>query len=629
MSSLEKFHKKLDESNFDVENEMEINKLLQGVNEELDKRGSKDELKLSEIERQSFALRKSFNFDEGSKSFKGLNWQMEGIQKNDKGEDIPFVWPDISTFDDKDFEHIEKRYKETKNLFAKTEFGLILYFQKPTAFSRHNDFKKQLCSELFELATHYKKKSLEEKHGARYGLHMLRTIKSAMTLAIVSKFADKVEEISKWLSDTHRNWDLNRKDTLRVLLDISRILIDNYKVLKPYFNSQTILEQNLKGMEVKEKSDLWGAIYIVDTSADLDVKAGLKFMDYKLKKAQLYEGLAAEAENTPRQLAAIAFVEKALRIYRELKDEKNIKRLEDRFQEIRGTGIFGTVGQELDKDRVNEVKQKIDKEISGKTSEEILTSVALSPMFSNLETIKTSAEKSLQESISMQLFASTVADKFGNTVANYDGEEEKKQFAFWQTFDFHFQIGIQWLVYYFLESYKAGKIDYSKTVDYLQASWLGEPLERNYNGTIMQIKPLDIIKPPLRLLFEELKKWSDDNKYEINSVTIADSLTLKVEATLRYMCERIGIATFKPKEGGIVMEKNIDDIFADLQDRPDRPTGFAEEDRIFMKFVLSEKMGQNLRNRIAHGLMDVHEYAFENIVVIYSIILRFTKYKFE
>jgi hypothetical protein len=145
--------------------------------------------------------------------------------------------------------------------------------------------------------------------------------------------------------------------------------------------------------------------------------------------------------------------------------------------------------------------------------------------------------------------------------------------------------------------------------------------------------PKDTLIPPLELLFSELNKGLESDSYPPNLISSIDSLTLKIEGLLRFFCERIGFATFKRSRGSdIVMEKNIDELLSSLQHRfggeNKNITNFIEEDRIFIKFYLSEKAGENLRNEIAHGLMLINDYSIYRIPVLISIILKLSKYKF-
>ena len=97
---------------------------------------------------------------------------------------------------------------------------------------------------------------------------------------------------------------------------------------------------------------------------------------------------------------------------------------------------------------------------------------------------------------------------------------------------------------------------------------------------------------------------------------------------LRFLCERLGIATFKPVSQrtttDLVMEKNIDDIFSELS----ATKGFRDDDKYFFKYILTEKSGWNLRHRTAHGLIDCNEYDIMDSIGLLLIILRISSYKF-
>ena len=76
------------------------------------------------------------------------------------------------------------------------------------------------------------------------------------------------------------------------------------------------------------------------------------------------------------------------------------------------------------------------------------------------------------------------------------------------------------------------------------------------------------------------------------------------------------------------MEKLLDDMLSDLQDSPQKQTGFSEYDRLMIKYALTPK-GHNLRNRVAHGLMDLWEYSFVDIVILLYLIIKLSSYKFS
>jgi hypothetical protein len=184
---------------------------------------------------------------------------------------------------------------------------------------------------------------------------------------------------------------------------------------------------------------------------------------------------------------------------------------------------------------------------------------------------------------------------------------------------------------FFIEAYKAGKLNYESVIGYLEKTWFNEPIVRNYHSTTVEIRPLYTLNPSLKRLFSELDLSFQDNSYQCDYVTITDSLTLKIEQLLRNLCEKLDISTFKLRDKGgdkLVMEKSLDDILVDIKHAEDSSTNFNKEGRMFIKFVLAEKAGLNLRNVVAHGLMDISEYSFSNILLLFCILMKLSKYIF-
>jgi hypothetical protein len=132
------------------------------------------------------------------------------------------------------------------------------------------------------------------------------------------------------------------------------------------------------------------------------------------------------------------------------------------------------------------------------------------------------------------------------------------------------------------------------------------------------------------LFFENYESYKDGQPSDFTCC--GDSLVLKVEYLLRWFCFLLGIPTFKDKQqkGGykIKMEKNIDELLNSLKHTEQNPTGFFEDHRILIKYILSHKMGFNLRNNTAHGLLDNDEYSPLNPFLSLILVLKLGTYKF-
>jgi hypothetical protein len=309
--------------------------------------------------------------------------------------------------------------------------------------------------------------------------------------------------------------------------------------------------------------------------------------------------------------------------------------LEKYYSELRGRYRLSEIRQELPKEHVDNMNERILKAVADNNERGIIHHFITSPWYDTIHNIRDRSVELSKQTVLLSMLPTSIMDKFGNTVEVFYTDEEKEKFNFWNSYTFNFQIGTQTMHRFFIEAYKAKKLYYDSVISHLEGTWFNEVIVRNYHGQAVEVKPIDTLKPGLKRLFEELDNFFADNTYQCEFVTIIDSLTLKVEGLLRYFCEKIGIATFKTRQKGsdrLVMEKLLDDLLADIAHepplKPEQKTNFDEEDRILIKYVLAEKAGLNLRNAVAHGLMDVFEYSFEHVVVLFCIIIKLSKYKF-
>ena len=111
-----------------------------------------------------------------------------------------------------------------------------------------------------------------------------------------------------------------------------------------------------------------------------------------------------------------------------------------------------------------------------------------------------------------------------------------------------------------------------------------------------------------------------------NFVLSLDSLTLKIEGIFRDLCQLSGIAvSHQTKDNlgrNIVHEKDINALL--YEDAIKKL--FDEDDLLFFKFLLIEKSGYNLRNKIAHSLMSFQEYDCDYMHLVILALLRLGKY---
>jgi hypothetical protein len=157
MNALEEYWEKLDLSGYGHNDSSKINGEFQEIIGKLVDAELNDVALKADLDLQVFAVRKSFDYvdDEDRGTVKGLSWQTSGVQTLPDGSERPFYWPDVRSYTKQDFEYFEERYRNSKNLYVKSEYGLMVYFGQKTDYSKRNDFKSQLCDELISLAKIY------------------------------------------------------------------------------------------------------------------------------------------------------------------------------------------------------------------------------------------------------------------------------------------------------------------------------------------------------------------------------------------------------------------------------------------------------------------------------------------
>ncbi|WP_270561529.1 DUF4209 domain-containing protein [Bacteroides cellulosilyticus] len=621
-NAYEKYIEKLDTSSYGHNDSYKINDEFQEVIRKLVDAGLNDIVIKADLDRQVFAVRKSFDYvdDEEQGIAKGLSWQASGIKTLQDGTEAPFYWPDVRNYTQEDFEYFEERYKEAKNLYAKTEYGLMVYFGEKTEFAKRNDFKSQLSSELQKLAEKYydeARKGDYQKIG-----YILSTLTMAFKIASSCKLETQLEKAINLLFEIQQNWDIESTNTTYVPLRYSAFMSDNYSIFKKYIDFSKVVSRNDYAIKIIENENSYSAVDALIINDKIKRKINQPIDDSIRKRAELYEKIASQRKN---DMASIHFIELALALYKQLNDEVKTQELEILYSENRGSFPLNQVSTQLPQTYTDAVNKAIEQTINTNNEKGLLDVFANSPWYETDESIR-----SLSETVERGLIDSlplSIIDERGNIIKTYSPDEGK----FWSTYSYYFGFGTMKMFELFKAAVKSGRLTYESTISYLENTWLNESIERNYNGTTKIVIPLDTIKPGIKRIFEEFNNAVKDEKYVCDFVTIIDSLTLKIEGVLRFFIERLGIPTFatrRTKTGSVIMEKLFDDIIADLQNTPEKPIGFEEDHRTLIKYVMSEKIGWNLRNEVAHALLQIEDYTPDKVIVLFCLILKLSKYSF-
>ncbi len=406
MNILEQFYSDLDLNEWDVKQESRINETLQKINKTLLEENLFDLQHFAEVERQAYNFSKSPE--------KRLSFRAAGIRQMEDGSEIPFEWPDIREFKNDDFNYLYNRFKRSKNTFAKTEYGLVLFYSKN---KQDNNFVIELLTALFDLLKTYITKAKSNNDKDHYIIYSGTVLANALHIANNRKDITEVETIYKALIEytfkVHQNWDNTNGSVLRTIVDFTDFAIQYFKDFNQIIQIDKFVEKNWEAAISLSNTYVWGAIYIADVSMKLCRKSGADFKNWLYFKAEQYEKLSAERKDN---FASVSFVEKAMSIYKSLKDESNLARVQREYQKLRTEFHMGEVRQEMPQDETQRIMELIKREVKEKSEEDIVKTLLLTPMIMSLDDIKKWSEDSSKESMLQNMFPVNIQDKFGNTL---------------------------------------------------------------------------------------------------------------------------------------------------------------------------------------------------------------------
>lgn len=497
LNAYEEYVNKLDSSNYGQNDSHIINEEFQEVIRKLVDAGQNNIALKADLDRQVFSVRKSFDNidDENRGTIRGLSWQLAGTQQLTDGSVVPIYWPDVRNYKKEDFEFFEERYKACKNTYAKTEYGLMVYFGQKTDYSRRNEFKIQLCDELIKLANEY---YTQTKAGNISQLSNIQhTLILAFKIASSSKLEPQVKAVIDLMYDIQQNWDIESTNTSYIPLRYSSFMSDNYGIFKDHVDFAKIISRNEYAIELVEKDNLYSAADALIINDKIKQKVGQSIEGSLRQRAGVYEKIAKQRE---RDMACIHFIELALNLYKQLKDEVKSEELEKLYSEKRGSFPLSQVSTPLPKAYTDAVNTFIEQTIESNSEEGLLHEFINSPWYETDDSIRSlseAVEKGFIDSLPL-----AIIDERGNTIKTYSPEDGK----FWSTYSYYFGFGTMKMFELFKAALISGKLSYESTIKYLENSWLNEPIERNYNGGKVTVTPLDTVKPGIKRILTNFKK---------------------------------------------------------------------------------------------------------------------------
>lgn len=583
----------------------QIEKLLRDKRDEHHNNGFLKEAKYCQIEIDTF----NFRTTNDSLSFKLAGTDNEGN---------PFEYPNIRAFQDEDFDYLIERLNNTENLFLKARYSHVLWHSPKKHFQY-----AQAASQSYLDISKILFREIDATDSQRVGDYFVDTIENAILIS--DNLKDK--EILKASKDfmipiVH---DFNYTERVHINTNILYFMIDNNKL----FRREDINGLQQEVYKIAQTKEDFRKIDLLQLGKKVDIKLGNNYLYWDKEIAECYEVMATKREDEAN-LASTLFIQDAIKYYKLAKEENKIKELSERYQYLKENMKLGHFSTKIDVTEVMEIVQKFSEEVSNKNANDIfpifMYNKSILPTYDELE----SKAKEQERNHPMDSIATiSIIDDNGHVSEYISTPEEHKYYNMLRIFSFSLQFSRSILLREIIfKGISNGNINTSHFIQFMrEKTWLGQNIKRTFKQGKQEVfNWLNMLVPAINDYFVQLYFYITNQSNHINLTLCIDSLTIKLEGILRDMVNLKGGTSFffpKDKSGKeVVREKDInallhDEIITNL---------ISKDDLIFLKYLLVEKAGLNLRNKICHSFFrHTQEYEIDYMNLLLLAVLRLAK----
>lgn len=386
-------------------------------------------------------------------------------------------------------------------------------------------------------------------------------------------------------------------------------LVDTYGLGRTH-SSVIAQKMNALAVEFEGSGDLHRSREFFDAASRWFNRSGDEAksaeMTVAVAEGWVKEAIARVSSDQPSHMVAASFYEKAIQIYRSIpRSQRLIHRGDERIAELHrhmndaGEKSLDELGQiKTPSVDITELVENARKSVSGKSVRDALFSFANIYQGARVDKIREDAEIILQKSLFRRLCGSSHLSRDGRVIARqpasgFEMGAATEDPALWPQMVHDYQILINIVVH--------GDIWPAHGV-LLQEHRLGED---DFIGLASQSP---IVPEGRERLFGKALYAGYDRDFTVSMHLLAP----QIEHMVRFHLKNAGVKTTNLDINGIENENGL----STLMDLPEVETIFGKDIAFEIKALFCDALGPNLRNELAHGLLD--DDSFQSIHTIYA-----------
>ncbi|WP_436950436.1 DUF4209 domain-containing protein [Staphylococcus xylosus] len=554
----------------------------------------KNELKLAEYEIDIFSLCEKnpiLSKDRNKPRFIATFIDVDGTE-----------WPDIKKFNDEQLKYYEKRLYETNNIFLKVRYSdfLFEYGGKKITKSKY-DVSQSLLSSLVYICELYREAS-------NYNSAISRLVEVSLLMKNQEKLKQAIELIYLRINELDKQ---NEYSGVNVLSKLVRKILNskhNDMISKSYLNEIIkVLEKVTKKYFEDKNYDLYRRIckeLIKYRKFNLISNERISRLEEEIGKSYELEAEYQQGRKDKSLLLKAHFLEKAMKHYKEIGEREKInemkilvKRTYEEYEKSNEMSVI-RIPIEFPKEEIDKVIEDFISSDIQNSLDRIANSNDLIPKITVIEeqVDKLSKEFPLQDLISKGLLND------GKKIVENTTEEDNKTINFNSNYMNHLNINVELLL----------KAIFDKLISEFEIST--EDFMQKFNRwELLDNKNVPFIEHGISRFLEK------------DYLSALHILVPQFESTVRRMFSKAGYSTTSIRKGNTQQEVTFNEFLF----RDDVKSVFGNDVHKLIQIVMVEQSGLNLRNEIAHGLIELSNINYTKCILIIYLFLILTRYNIK
>lgn len=511
-------------------------------------------------------------------------------------------WPDIKKFRDEQLKYYEKRLYETNNIFLKVRYSdfLFEYGDKKIAKNKY-EISQSLLTSIVYICEHYSETS-------NYDSMISRLVEVSLLMGNKKELKKAVELIYLKINEFDDNNEYRRVYELSQLT--REILKSNHKkiIIEEYSNKIIIvLEKAIKNyFEDKDyQSHIMFCEELIQYRKFSLISSERKNeLEKEIGKSYELEAEYQQGRKDKSLLVKALFLEKAMKHYSEIGEREKISEMKilvkKTYEEYEKSNEMSLI-----KSTIEFSKEEIDKVIDSFISSDVqmsLDKIAYSNHLIPKITIIEDQVDKLSKEFPLQDFISKSLLSDGKKIVENTTEEDNKTINFNSNYMNHLNINVEIFL----------KAIFDKLI--LEFEISTEDFMQKFNRwELLDNKNIPFIEHGISRFLEK------------DYLSALHILVPQYESTVRRMFSKADYSTTSIRKGNTQQEVTFNEFLL----RDDVKSAFGNDVHKLIQVVMVEQSGLNLRNEIAHGLIEFSKINYTKCILIIYLFLVLTRYNIE